>query len=49
MNNSVAKKCLSTIESKKQTKQVRRTETESWTQKGFDGWQIGEGCRGMGE
>ena len=34
MNNKVAKSTnLSTIESKKQTKQTRRTETESWIQR----------------
>ena len=31
MNNKMAKNTyLSTVESKKQTKQTRRTETESW-------------------
>ena len=32
---------LSTIESKKQTKQRRRTDTESWIGECFDGCQIG--------
>ena len=41
--------CLSSVESKKQTKQTRRTETESWIQRVFDGCQMGEGCGGMGE
>ena len=40
MNNRMAKKkkphtVLSTIESKKQTKQTRRTETESWIWRAF--------------
>ena len=35
MNNKMAKKNLSTIESKKQTKQTRKTETESWIQGAF--------------
>ena len=36
MNNKMAKNTnISTIESKKQTKQRRRTETESWIQKVF--------------
>ena len=40
---------LSTIGSKKQTKQTRRTETESQIQRAFDGCKMGGGCRGMGE
>ena len=48
MNNKMAINIyLSTIESKKQTKQTR-TETIRVT-KYFDGCQIGRGCRGMGE
>ena len=48
MDNKVAiTTYLSTIESKKQTKQTR-TETIRVT-KYFDGCQIGRGCRGMGE
>ena len=36
MNNKIAKNTnLSTIESKKLTKQTRRTETESWISKAF--------------
>ena len=36
MNNKMAiNTYLSTIESKKQTKHTRRTETESWIQRGF--------------
>ena len=38
---------LSTTESKKQTKQTRRKETESWTQQVF--WWLPDGCGGMGE
>ena len=38
------------IESKKQTKQTRRTEIESWIHREcFDGCQMGGGCQGMGE
>ena len=53
MNDKMAKNTyLSTIESKKQTKQTRRTETESWIQKVFDSCQIGgvwgNGRRGEG-
>ena len=34
MNNKMAiNMCLSTIESKNQTKQTRKTETESWIQR----------------
>ena len=32
---------LSTIETKKQTKHMRRTELESWIQRTFDGCQMG--------
>ena len=32
---------LSTIESKKQTKEIRRTEIDSWIWRGFDGCQLG--------
>ena len=39
---------LSTIESRKQTKQTR-TETESWIQECFDGCQMRWVCEGMGE
>ena len=36
MNNKMAKNIyISTIDSKKQTKQIRRTETESWIQRAF--------------
>ena len=52
MNNKMAKNTnLSTIEYKKQTKQTRSTETESWTQRVvfFDGCPMGEGHGGMGE
>ena len=35
MNNKMAKIYKSTIESKKQTKQTHRTETESWIQRTF--------------
>ena len=36
MNNKMAINAyVSTIESKKQTKQTRRTETESWIQRAF--------------
>ena len=38
---------LSTIISKKQTKQTRRTETEPWIQRVF--WLLPDGRRGMGE
>ena len=34
MNNKMAKKYISTIENKKQTKQTR-AETESWIPRGF--------------
>ena len=47
MNIKMAKNTnLSTIESKKQTKQTRRTETESWIQRVFS-WLL-DG-RGLGE
>ena len=50
MNNKmVINTYLSTIESKKQTKQTRRTETESWIQRAFDSCQMGGRCGGMGE
>ena len=50
MNNKMAiNTYLSTIESKKQTKQTRRTGSESWIREHFDGYQMGEGFRGMGE
>ena len=51
MNNKMAMNTyLSTIESKKQTKQTRRTETESWIQRGLEGREcgrIGEEVRGL--
>ena len=50
MNNKMAKNTyLSTIESKKQTKQTR-TETESWIWRRFR-WMVArwERCQGMGE
>ena len=50
MNNKmVINTYLSTIESKKQTKQTRRTETESWTQRAFFMVPDGKGCGGIGE
>ena len=39
---------LSKIDSKKQTKQTRRTETESWIRRAFCGCQIGGGFGRMG-
>ena len=50
MNNKMEKNTnLSTIESKKQTKQTRRTETESWIRKLPDGRGVeGTGRRGEG-
>ena len=49
MNNKVIITIyLLTIESKKQTKQTR-IETESWTQKHFDGFQMGGRRERMGE
>ena len=51
MNNKMAINTnLSTIESKKQTKEIRRTETESWIQRAI--WQFPDGsggCGGVGE
>ena len=45
MNNKMAKNTyLSTIESKKQTKQTRRTKTESWILRTFlmvANWELG--------
>ena len=50
MNNKMAKNTnLSTIESNKQTKQTRRTETESWKWKMFGWLPDGRGYGGMGE
>ena len=40
---------LSTIDSKKQTKQTSRTETESQRWKSFGGLSAGRGRRKMGE
>ena len=40
---------LSTIKSKKQTKQTKRTETESWLQRTFWWLPDGRGYEGMGE
>ena len=40
---------LSIIESKKQTKQTRRTETDHGYEEHFDGCQIGWGYGEMGE
>ena len=49
MNKKMAiNTCLSTTESKKQTKQTR-VETDSWIRRAFDGCQMGEGYMGMGE
>ena len=55
MNNKMAKNThVSTIESKKQTKQTIRTETVSWIQRAFswlpDGrgvWRMGKEVRGL--
>ena len=50
MNNKMAiNRYLSTVESKRQTKQTRRTETESWIRRAFDGYQMARGCWRMGE
>ena len=50
MNNKMAKITnLSTIESKKQTKQTRRTETKSWIWGAFWSCQVGGAYGGMGE
>ena len=50
MNNKMAiNTYLSTTESKKQTKQTRRTETESWIQRAFFGCPLGGECWGVGE
>ena len=47
MNSKMAKNTnLSTIESRKQTKQTRRTETESWTQSVL---MVARGEQGGGE
>ena len=40
---------LPTIESKNETKQTRRTETDHGYRERFDGWQMGEECGGMDE
>ena len=40
---------LSTIESKKQTRQTRRQRQNHGYEEHFDGCQMGEGCGGMGE
>ena len=40
---------LSTIESKKQTKQIRRQRQNHGYGECFDGFQMMAGCRGMGE
>ena len=49
MNNKMAiNTYLSTIESKIQTKQTRRTETESWIRRAFCGCQMGGGFGRMG-
>ena len=43
MNNKKQNKDISTIESKKQTKQTTRTEAESWIWRLPDGrWKVGE-------
>ena len=50
MNNKMAiSTYLLIIASKQQTKQTRRTETESWILECFDGYMMGEGCKEMGE
>ena len=44
MNNKMAiNTYLPITESKKQTQQTRRTDTESWIQREFDGFQMGGG------
>ena len=49
MNNKMAiNRYLSTIESKRQTKQIRRTETESWIQRVFCWLPDGRGVWGNG-
>ena len=49
MKNKMAKNTnLSTIESKKQTEQTRRTQNHGYRHH-FDGCQIGRECGGMGE
>ena len=40
---------LATIESKKQTKQTKRTRQNHGYGEGFDGCLMGVGCGGMGE
>ena len=49
MNNKMAINTYLSNESKKQTKQIRRTEIESWIWREFDGYQMGMGYEGMGE
>ena len=50
MNNKMAiNTYLSTIDSKKKTRQARRAETESWIQRVFSWLLDRRGCRGMGE
>ena len=45
MNNKMAiDTYVSTIESKKQTKHTRRTETELWLQREFGGYQMRGDC-----
>ena len=49
MNNKMSKNMnLSTIESRKQTKQTRRTETESWIGRTFLWLPDGRGVGGNG-
>ena len=40
---------LSTVESKNQTKQTRRTRQNHGYEVGFDGCQMGDGCEKRGE
>ena len=50
MNNKMAiNTYLSTIESKKQTKQTRKQGQNHRCGERFDGWQMGGGFGGMGE
>ena len=50
MNNKMAiNTYLSTIKSKKQTKQTEEQKQNHGYREGFDGCQMGGECRGMGE
>ena len=48
-NNTGINTYLWTIESKRQSNQTRRTETESWIQRAFSWLPNGKGYGGMGE